>query len=472
MDTNNQETGQDVYGIIGELGKCGAGKEVIQIAKEDMEFGIDHDTILWYGESGWGANRIREFSKIVRSTTDNAFIRFIQDGKFTVAQMEILLEFHKKEVPLEKLAELMGQEKTPYELRSALSGIYAGMRQIGSQTGGAEFEEIKKQVSSLAENIGKNHKFYESVSEQLKKIGDAREDADSVRAELSAEIDQRDKMLGDQQDNLNKVHAQMAALRSEKAALEKKVEELKEKEGNAGKYEAEAAKLKEAKENLEAELKDAREKTASLSLELSGAKAERDLKAAELEREKAENIRLSGELEKIREELEQVKEKPAASEGVQERSLCAGFQTGSTGKQGKTAESEEVTGNMVAGEHGKIPSGKGKGTSGSERGIMEDYQTVIRTGSGEIPVTVEHSRPERRDGFFAMLGKKLFGDKKRMRIIKAVAAAKLDKEQMKQVKNAVKAGLLENEVIDIINSGFDAEEMEQAVEIVLAEKSY
>ena len=59
-----------------------------------------------------------------------------------------------------------------------------------------------------------------------------------------------------------------------------------------------------------------------------------------------------------------------------------------------------------------------------------------------------------------------------MRIIKAVAAAGLDKDQMKQVANAVRSGLLENEVIDIINSGFDAEEMEQAVEIVLAEKSY
>ena len=472
MDTNSQETVQVGYGFINEMKKNGASREVMRLAKDDYDFGIDKDTVVWYAESGWGDEKIKKFSQILRSTTDKDFIRFIREGNFLPAQMEILLEFHKKDVPLAKLAELMGQEMTPYELRDALSGIYEEMRQVSTQAGGADFEAVKKQMEDLAENISNNQKFYESVSEQLKRIGAAGTDAEKVREELSAEIDQRDKMLGDQQDNLNKVHAQMAALRSEKAALEKKVEELKEKEGNAGKYEAEAAKLKEAKEDLEAELKDAREKTASLSLEMSGAKAERDLKAAELEREKAENIRLSGELEKIWGELEQAKEKPAASEGVQERSLRAGFQTGSTGKQGKTAESEEVTGNMAAGEHGKIPSGRGKGTSGSERGIMEDYQTVIRTGSGEIPVTVEHSRPEMRDGFFAMLGKKLFGDKKRMRIIKAVAAAKLDKEQMKQVKNAVKAGLLENEIIDIINSGFDAEEMEQAVEIVLAEKSY
>ena len=472
MDTNSQETVQEDYGFINEMKKNGASREVMRLAKDDYDFGIDKDTVVWYAESGWGDEKIKKFSQILRNTTDQDFIRFIHEGNFLPAQMEILLEFHKKDVPLAKLAELMGQEMTPYELRDALSGIYEEMRQVSTQAGGADFEAVKKQMEDLAENISNNQKFYESVSEQLKRIGAAGTDAEKVREELSAEIDQRDKMLGDQQDNLNKVHAQMAALRSEKAALEKKVEELKEKEGNAGKYEAEAAKLKEAKEDLEAELKGAREKTASLSLELSGAKAERDLKAAELEREKAENIRLSGELEKIRGELEQAKEKPAASEGIQERTLRAGFQADSTGQQRKAAEREEVTGNMAAGERAKLPSGMGQGTAGSELGIMEDYQTVIRTDSGEIPVTVEHSRPERRDGFFAMLGKKLFGDKKRMRIIKAVAAAKLDKEQMKQVKNAVKAGLLENEIIDIINSGFDAEEMEQAVEIVLAEKSY
>lgn len=97
MDTNNQ--GQhDIYDIIAELTACGAGKEVIQIAKDDLDFGIDGGTILWYGESGWGADRIRVFSKIVRNTNDMGFIDFIKEGEFTGTQMEILLEFHKKDV--------------------------------------------------------------------------------------------------------------------------------------------------------------------------------------------------------------------------------------------------------------------------------------------------------------------------------------------------------------------------------------
>jgi hypothetical protein len=481
MDTNNQETVQGDYGFINEMKKNGASREVMRLAKDDYDFGIDKDTVEWYARSGWGDEKVKKFSQILRSTTDQEFIRFIREGNFLPAQMEILLEFHKKDVPLAKLAELMGQEMTPYELRDALSGIYGEMRQVSTQAGGADFEAVKKQMADLAENISKNRKFYESVSEQLKKIGTAGADAEKVREELSAEIDQKDKMLGDQQDNLNKVHAQMAALRSEKAALEKKVQELEEKEGNAGKYEAEAARLKETKEGLEAELKEAREETASVSSELSGAKAERDHQAAELEKEKAENARLNGELEKIRGELEQAKADAvnvrAADTGISHKeedhlhpSDRQGDQTGNSrqvwpGKQQNMERSVSYGG--VSGH-----SGREQGTAGSEQGIKEDYQTVIRTGGREIPVTVEHTAAPGRDGFFSALGKKLFGDRKRMRIIKAVAAAKLDKEQMKQVTYAIRSGLLENEVIDIINSGFDAEEMEQAVEIVLAEKSY
>lgn len=43
---------------------------------------------------------------------------------------------------------------------------------------------------------------------------------------------------------------------------------------------------------------------------------------------------------------------------------------------------------------------------------------------------------------------------------------------MEQVKAAIQSGLNEQEVIDIINSGFSAKEMAQAIEIVVADRMY
>lgn len=477
----NRERSRMVMDTVAELTRKGVGNEISSMARTDLEYGIDRETVEEYAYSGRDTDWLRKYSGILKQTPDRRFTSFLWEGYYSADQMEILFEFYQKGIPLEKLEGLMGKDMTPDALRGALSAIQDGMvlaESTPAWDGGAEFAELKDQVRELAENITKNQEFYESVSEQLKKIGAAGADAEKVREELSAEIDQKDKMLGDQQDNLNKVHAQMAALRSEKAALEKKVQELKEKEGTDGKYEAEAAKLKETKEGLEAELKEAREEIASVSLELSGAKAERDLKAAELVREKAETARLNGELEKINGEFEKAKAEAAntrvagtgASRQEENNLHPAGKPENSPqawpGEQRNMERSVSYGG--VSGHSGRMQEMAGK----KETGIMQDYQTAVGLGGSEAMVTVEHTVAKGRDGFFSALGKKLFGDKSRMRIIKAVAAAKLDKEQMKQVKNAIKAGLLESEIIDIINSGFDAEEMEQAVEIVLAEKSY
>ncbi|MBR1741375.1 MAG: hypothetical protein IJ733_05805 [Lachnospiraceae bacterium] len=114
---------REMYGIIGELNACGAGKEIIQIAKEDMENGVDGETVLWYGKSGWDAERIRIFSKILKETKDKVFTDFLRNREFDGTRMEILLEFYKKGVPVEEMEEIMGQEMTPYQLRGILDSF-------------------------------------------------------------------------------------------------------------------------------------------------------------------------------------------------------------------------------------------------------------------------------------------------------------------------------------------------------------
>lgn len=57
-------------------------------------------------------------------------------------------------------------------------------------------------------------------------------------------------------------------------------------------------------------------------------------------------------------------------------------------------------------------------------------------------------------------------------MIRKLKGKGLSIEQMKQVKSAIEKGLTEQEVNDIIESGFSAEEMEQAIEIVVADRSY
>lgn len=99
-----------------------------------------------------------------------------------------------------------------------------------------------------------------------------------------------------------------------------------------------------------------------------------------------------------------------------------------------------------------------------------DYLAAIK-GSSQM-VHVEKTVSGRRERFMTLAGMKLFKGKFRGNLIKQLKGKGLNQAQMEQVKIAIQSGLNEQEVIDIINSGFSAEEMAQAIDIVVADRMY
>ena len=71
-----------------------------------------------------------------------------------------------------------------------------------------------------------------------------------------------------------------------------------------------------------------------------------------------------------------------------------------------------------------------------------------------------------------LAGKKCFRSKAKYNLIQQMKEADLSKSQMEQIQVAIESGLTDTEVSDIINSGFDVEEMAQAIQILLADKMY
>ena len=109
----------------------------------------------------------------------------------------------------------------------------------------------------------------------------------------------------------------------------------------------------------------------------------------------------------------------------------------------------------------------------AEAGTVGDYHAAVTDKQGKQTVlTVERTKRKKPEGLLAMAGKKLFGGNKGMNLIKHLTGKGLNHAQMEQVRIAIESGLEENEVIDIINSGFTAEEMAQAIQIVMADKAY
>ena len=102
-----------------------------------------------------------------------------------------------------------------------------------------------------------------------------------------------------------------------------------------------------------------------------------------------------------------------------------------------------------------------------------DFVAAIKGRNGETRlVPVERTSRRKPEGIRAF-AEKIFGKGRQgSGLIKQLTGKGLNPAQMEQVRMAIQAGLTEQEVGDLIDSGFSAEEMAQAVEIVVAEKAY
>ena len=102
-----------------------------------------------------------------------------------------------------------------------------------------------------------------------------------------------------------------------------------------------------------------------------------------------------------------------------------------------------------------------------------DFLVAIRGKNGEKHfIPVERTVRRKPEGIRAF-AEKIFGrGRQGSGLIKQLTGKGLNPAQMEQVRMAIQAGLVEQEINDLIDSGFSAEEMAQAIEIVVAERAY
>ena len=303
-------------------------------------------------------------------------------------------------------------------------------------------------VAQLRDVGAKNLTAYD-MEQALKRVYQANREAETKHAEeppedkglqekvtfLTEELRQREKELEEQQDANNKQASESAELRIKAEKLEKRVGELEwEKSG----YDSEKRSILE----------------------------ERD-------RFYRQNQTLMKEKEQLIADIEEVqKEKDGMEQRLKEIESKALAETpgpqAAAARQTATQPPIPRAQDMAAIRQGaEFPDNSPEDFSG------HDYLAAIRGRNGERHlVPVERTVRRKPDGLKAFAEKLLGRGRQDSGLIKQLTGKGLNPAQMEQVRMAVQAGLTEKEVNDLIDSGFSAEEMAQAVEIVVAERAY
>ncbi len=254
-------------------------------------------------------------------------------------------------------------------------------------------------------------------------------------------------------------------------ALRQREKELEEQQEINNKQASESAGLRIKAEKLE-------NRVGELEREKSGYDSEKRSILEERDRFYQQNQTLMKEKEQLIADIEEVqKEKDEMGQRLKEMESKVLAETAETQAAGKQAAGEQQTAGQQEASGVQKPVSNRQGAEFPDNNPEDfsghDYLAAIRGRNGERHlIPVERTVRRKPDGLKAF-AEKVFGrGRQDSGLIKQLTGKGLNPAQMEQVRMAVQAGLTEKEVNDLIDSGFSAEEMAQAVGIVVAEKAY
>ena len=303
-------------------------------------------------------------------------------------------------------------------------------------------------VAQLRDVGAKNLTAYD-MEQALKRVYQANREAETKHAEeppedkglqekvtfLTEELRQREKELEEQQDANNKQASESAELRIKAEKLEKRVGELeREKSG----YDSEKRSILEERDRFYQQSQALMKEKEQLIADIEEVQKEKDEMGQRLKEMESKVLAETTETQTV-----------AARQTTTQQPI--------PGRQDMAAIRQEA----------EPSDNKPEDFSG------HDYLAAIRGRNGERHlVPVERTVRRKPDGLKAFAEKLLGRGRQDSGLIKQLTGKGLNPAQMEQVRMAVQAGLTGQEVNDLIDSGFSAEEMAQAVEIVVAERAY
>ncbi len=198
-------------------------KEIIQLVKSDLEAGGSKEETEEYISSGrYSYQQMCVYSRCLHKGYSQEAKKLILKDTFSAGQMEAAAEFYEKGVPLAKVAGIMETA------RQDIDGMKCMLQQELIKSSGLKnaeetlensnehdrdhVENLLKQVQETVIKISLYEERYDAMDKKLQELLAQKQDT-AVQERLLAQLAEREKMLADQQDQLNGAMAEIARLK-------------------------------------------------------------------------------------------------------------------------------------------------------------------------------------------------------------------------------------------------------------------
>ena len=245
MQEKTALSGRDRAAYINSLQKNpNFTKEIIQLVKSDLEAGVSKEETEEYSSSGRDSyQQMGVYSRCLRKSYSQEAKKLILKDTFSAGQMEAAVEFYEKGVPLAKVAGIMenaGQDidgmKCMLQQELIKSGGLKNAEETLENSCGQDrdhVESLLKQVQETVAKISLYEEKYDAMDKKLQELLAQKQDM-AVQERLLAQLAEREKMLADQQDQLNGAMAEIAKLKKGQEKASRPAEQAEGKSKAAG----------------------------------------------------------------------------------------------------------------------------------------------------------------------------------------------------------------------------------------------
>lgn len=218
-------------GYIKKLTDMGHSKEVLELVKDDLEFGLVNDEINLYLDKKWDLRQKKVYSMCLRDELSREVIAVIMREGLDGSQMQVALEFYQKGVPIETVASVIDKGENAKHMQKAFEAVMSNLERV--KTGSAEssvvdreyVQGLVKQIEEAVAKIQFQEQRYDELNKKLKFFENAKQD-EAVHNGLVKKLGETEAELSGQQDQLNRANATIARLREQIEDKKKEMEKM------------------------------------------------------------------------------------------------------------------------------------------------------------------------------------------------------------------------------------------------------
>ena len=218
-------------GYIKKLTDMGHSKEVLELVKDDLEFGLVNDEINLYLDKKWDLRQKKVYSMCLRDELSREVIAVIMREGLDGSQMQVALEFYQKGVPIETVASVIDKGENAKHMQKAFEAVMSNLERV--KTGSAEssvvdreyVQSLVKQIEEAVAKIQFQEQRYDELNKKLKIFENAKQD-EAVHNGLVKKLGETEAELSGQQDQLNRANATIARLREQIEEKKKEMEKM------------------------------------------------------------------------------------------------------------------------------------------------------------------------------------------------------------------------------------------------------